>query len=55
MELLNRFSNGGYEIENHISVKGGNYIHRQVEKKDGRIFMRMKTRKLLELNPYRTI
>jgi len=49
MELLNRFSSRGYEIENSISIKGRNYIHKQVEKKDGKVFMRMKTRKLVEL------
>ena len=51
MELIKTFKDRDYEVENHIRIDGGTYTHRQVERKDGKTFMRIKSRKLFELNP----
>lgn len=36
-------------IENAVRIENGNYIHTQIEKREGLVFMRTKTRKLFEL------
>ena len=51
MELIKTFKDKDYEIQNHIRIEGGNYIHRQIEKKEGKTFMRLKQRKLFEIHP----
>ena len=49
MEIVGSFRDEGYEIENHIRIEGNNYIHRQIEKKGGKTFMRLKQRKLFQV------
>jgi hypothetical protein len=51
MELIRTFKDKDYEVQNHIKIEGGNYIHRQVETKGGKTYMRIKQRKLFEINP----
>lgn len=46
VEIIKTVKDGDYEIHNHITIEAGNYIHKQIEKIDGKVFMRMKTRKL---------
>ena len=50
MELINKVIYDTYnEIENSVKIENGNYIHRQIEKRDNKVFMRIKTRKLFEI------
>ncbi len=51
LEITRRFVDGDYELENHITVENGKYKHRQIEKVDGKVFMRFKTRTLIEQIP----
>jgi hypothetical protein len=48
MELIKTYRDGNDEIENHIKIENGIYTHRQIEKIDGKVFMRIKSRKLYE-------
>ncbi len=49
MEIIKTIRDGSNEIQNHISVKEGNYIHKQIEKRNNLVFMRIKTRKLFNI------
>ena len=49
MELIKTFRDGNDEIENHIKIENGIYTHRQIEKIDGKVFMRIKSRRLVEV------
>ncbi|MFA5796508.1 MAG: hypothetical protein WC916_00540 [Candidatus Woesearchaeota archaeon] len=52
MELINKVIYDTHnEIENSIKIANGNYIHRQIEKRNNKVFMRIKSRKLFELVP----
>ena len=51
MELIKTFKDKDYEIENHVKIENGTYTHRQIEKIDGKVFMRVKTRKLFTVQP----
>jgi hypothetical protein len=51
MEIIKTVKDNGYELTNHIKIEAGNYIHKQIETRDGKTFMRIKTRRLFELNP----
>ena len=48
MEITRTVKDGNMEIQNHIKIEGGNYIHRQIEKRDNLVFMRIKSRKIFE-------
>lgn len=48
MELIKIFRDGDTEIENHITLENGMYKHRQIEKCGGRVFMRIKQRKIIQ-------
>ena len=48
MELIKTFRDGNKEIENHIKIVDGMYTHRQIEKVGGKVFMRIKQRRLYE-------
>ena len=47
MEIIKSIKDKDYELHNHIKIEAGNYTHKQIEKKDGKIYMRMKMRKML--------
>ena len=49
MELIKTFRDGNDEIENRIKIVDGVYTHRQIEKIGGKVFMRIKSRKLYEI------
>lgn len=49
MELIKTYRDGNDEIENHIKIENGIYTHRQIEKIDGKVFMRIKSRRLVEV------
>lgn len=49
MEIIKTIREGNNEIQNHISIKEGNYIHKQIEKRNNLVFMRIKTRKLFNI------
>ena len=49
MEIIKTVKEGDMQIENHIKVENGIYTHRQIEKIDGKVFMRIKSRRLVEV------
>ena len=49
MEMTNTFRDENTEVENHIKLVNGVYTHRQIEKIGGKVFMRIKSRKLYEV------
>jgi hypothetical protein len=49
VEIIKTIRDGNNEIQNHIKVERGNYIHKQIEKRDNLVFMRIKQRKLVEV------
>jgi hypothetical protein len=51
MEIIRTIKDKDYEQLNHIKIEAGNYIHKQIETINGRTFMRIKQRKLIELMP----
>ncbi|HYD02968.1 MAG TPA: hypothetical protein VEC16_01590 [Alphaproteobacteria bacterium] len=51
MEIIKTIRDTGIEIENRIKIENGVYTHRQIEKVDGKVFMRFKSRKLFVNNP----
>jgi hypothetical protein len=53
MEIIKTIRNGSDEIENHIKIENGIYTHRQIEHVGGKVFMRIKSRKLIEIEPTR--
>ena len=48
MEIIKTIKDENSEIENHIKINAGSYIHKQIEKRDNKIFMRIKSRKIFE-------
>ena len=48
VEITKTYRDGTTEIQNYIKVENGTYTHRQIEKIDGKVFMRCKSRKLFE-------
>ncbi len=53
MEIIKTIRDGNNSVENHIKIENGNYVHRQIEKINGRVFMRVKSRKIFEILPKR--
>jgi len=51
LEIIKTIRDTGIEIENRIKIENGVYTHRQIEKVDGKVFMRFKSRKLFVNNP----
>lgn len=50
MELINKVVyDSSNELENSIKIFNGNYIHKQIEKRNNLVFMRVKSRKLFEV------
>lgn len=49
MEITKTVKDGSMEVENYIKMENGMYTHRQIEKIDGKVFMRIKSRKMFEL------
>jgi len=50
MEITNKITYDlSNEVENNIKIENGMYVHRQIEKRDNKIFMRVKSRKLFEI------
>ena len=50
MELKNSvIYDNDNSMENHVKIEAGNYVHRQIEKRNGLVFMRVKSRKLFEM------
>jgi hypothetical protein len=49
MEIIKTIKEGNNEVHNHIKIERGNYIHTQIEKVNGKVFMRLKTRKIFDL------
>ena len=50
MEIIKTVRDGNNEVENYIRVQDGMYTHRQIEKIDGKVFMRCKSRKLFDIS-----
>jgi len=48
LEIIKTVRDGSMEVENYIRVENGIYTHRQIEKINGKVFMRCKSRKLFE-------
>jgi len=51
MEITKTVKDGNTEIENHIKISDGIYTHRQIEKIGGKVFMRIKSRRMVEVIP----
>ncbi len=49
MEIIKTVRDGDDEIENHIRLENGLYTHKQIERVGGKVFMRIKQRKLYEI------
>jgi hypothetical protein len=50
VEIIKTVRDGSMEVENYIRVENGVYTHRQIEKINGKVFMRCKSRKLFEIS-----
>ncbi|HIH31320.1 TPA: hypothetical protein HA235_01305 [Candidatus Woesearchaeota archaeon] len=50
MEIIKTIRDNNYEQVNHIKIEAGNYTHRQIETKDGKTYMRIKQRRLFEID-----
>jgi hypothetical protein len=50
VEIIKTVRDGNAEIENYIKVENGMYTHRQIEKIDGKVFMRCKSRKIFDVS-----
>lgn len=50
MELIKTFKDKDYEQTDHIKIEAGNYIHKQVETVNGKTFMRLKQRRIFEID-----
>lgn len=48
LEIIRSMKDKDYEVHNHITIEAGNYIHKQIEIINGKTFMRIKQRKLVE-------
>ncbi len=50
MEIIKTVRDGTTEIENYVKIENGMYTHRQIEKIDGKVFMRFKSRKMFDVS-----
>jgi hypothetical protein len=50
VEIIKTVRDGNAEMQDYIKVENGIYTHRQIEKIDGKVFMRCKSRKLFDLS-----
>ena len=50
MEIIKTVRDGNTEVENYIRIENGMYTHRQIEKIDGKTFMRCKSRKMFDIS-----
>jgi hypothetical protein len=50
VEIIKTVRDGSMEVENYIKVENGMYTHRQIEKIDGKVFMRCKSRKIFDIS-----
>lgn len=50
MEITKTVRDGNAEMQDYIKVENGVYTHRQIEKVDGKVFMRCKSRKLFDVS-----
>ena len=50
VEITKTVRDGNAVMEDYIKVENGIYTHRQIEKIDGKVFMRCKSRKLFDLS-----
>jgi hypothetical protein len=50
VEIIKTVRDGSTEVENYIRIENGMYTHRQIEKIDGKVFMRCKSRKLFDVS-----
>ena len=50
VEIIKTVRDGTTEIENYVKIEKGIYTHRQIEKIDGKIFMRCKSRKIFDIS-----
>ncbi|MGV8150943.1 MAG: hypothetical protein ACP5NV_04400 [Candidatus Woesearchaeota archaeon] len=49
MEIIKTIRDKDYELQNHIRIEAGNYIHKQIETINGKTFMRIKQRKIFNI------
>ena len=50
LEIIKTVRDGNNEVENYVRIENGMYTHRQIEKIDGKVFMRCKSRKLFDIS-----
>ena len=50
LEIIKTVRDGSMEVENYIRVENGVYTHRQIEKIDGKVYMRCKIRKIFDIS-----
>jgi hypothetical protein len=50
LEIIKTIRDGSNEIENYVRIENGIYTHRQIEKVDGKVFMRCKSRKMFDIS-----
>jgi hypothetical protein len=50
LEIIKTIRDGNNEVENYVKIENGIYTHRQIEKVDGKIFMRCKSRKMFDIS-----
>ena len=49
LEIIKTIRDGDNEVENYVRIEKGIYTHRQIEKIDGKVFMRCKSRKMFDI------
>ena len=50
LEIIKTIRDGNNEVENYVRTENGIYTHRQIEKVDGKVFMRCKSRKMFDIS-----
>ena len=50
LAIIKTVRDGNNEVENYVRIENGMYTHRQIEKIDGKVFMRYKSRKLFDIS-----
>jgi len=50
LEIIRTIRDKDTEITNHITFENGRYIHKQIEKVDGKVFMRIKARRMIDIS-----
>ena len=50
MEIFKTVRDGNAEMQDYIKVENGVYTHRQIEKINGKVFMRCKSRKIFDVS-----